>query len=70
MCLLIFSVCFDFCLVYLFKMHISCGRSRKLGFLPVILPMEPFKLAPTKPDMWAPRLTPIMWMELRETPCF
>lgn len=36
--------------------------------LPVILPINPFRLAPTKPDIWAPRLTPIMWMELREAP--
>lgn len=36
--------------------------------LPVILPIDPFMLAPTNPDMWAPRLTPIKWMELRERP--
>lgn len=39
-----------------------------LNGLPVILPIDPFTLAPTNPDIWAPRLTPIMWMELRERP--
>lgn len=36
--------------------------------LPVILPSVPSNICPTKPEMCAPRLTPIMCMESRDAP--
>lgn len=49
----------------------SCPWSERTGrrkSLPVILPSAPSNSCPTKPEMCAPKLTPIMCTELRDAP--
>lgn len=45
------------------RIHVS-----GLKALPVILPSLPLYFCPTKPAIWAPRLTPIIYIVLREAP--
>lgn len=52
---------------YWYKVKVLWNHAQT-WLLPVILPICPWKLAPTKPDIWAPRLTPIKWMELKLAP--